>query len=776
MIDSIDKIYNKIDQIKVNEKGGQKSPHKFIFLLSLAKLYENCEGRENRFPLTDELEKVFEDTWLLHLGEEAKYNAIEYPYYHLQTDGIWILEINEGKEAEYTYYKETSNHRLTKNRIQEIVNCGYLIDDFHEYLKNENTRSLIINYIIKQLGGIEQVSHQRKTFSRLSFNKDSNTIPNQFVAYLNSLHCREAGSENSLAESQACNPWFGLIQVPHPLLPKICNCLLGDEPRHVIITGHAGDGKSVIALELYKRLKNISPDQPLDKPLQMREDISLPNSRNITIIKDLSEWGDEQRFGLFAEVLSGEKRFLLVSNTGTLLDSFCDYGLHHLGLSRADTEPNILEAISSHQFYPLIFGNCQFDVINLALLDNLSIARQVFNRMLAPDRWIACQNKACHNNCPIYLNVSLIQEQQDIVLSRLFLAYRRMYEYGTRLTLRQLIAHLAYTLTSGLEYADIIHLSVHPEEPLMSEFMFYNRFFGDNGKEDDFPALQMRAVKEIRKQGFGERPCPTWERQLWLLTQAKHFILGIPSIENEFDELRKYGSGGSIIEDDQLTPDQARDQVRRILYFLYKFPKNDDLFIQHFLSSPAVLKWWSWQNNNARLSLDESGTFKQRVFHVLQEQFTGVRLPESNSSDQNLYITLSRHKHEIRQSAQVVLAQIDFGNEFSLELVQSENDWGEKRNDLCLLGRGRLKGINMPLTLPFLDYVLMRHCGETGEILQSAYVDRLERLKAQLLKLANRAQNDDILLVRILTNHTFFRQNYVVHNNHLEVANGQVVS
>lgn len=756
----------------LSKEGASFKPHRYLALLAAIRIYKNDKLKTRRIYYNEEFKDVFNSLFKKFSSDDDR-NRPHTPFFHLKNTSFWKLIPVLGKEEVLAATDTIGGPGMLAELVQYAeldINFSTLLDNDEYY---EDIESLLLKCLTSGLSvDSYRVQEKSNLFERLSFSPTNADTPNPFVAYLNSLHCRSAGSENSLAESQACNPWFGFIQVSHPLLPSIRNCLLSSEPHHVIITGHAGDGKSIIALELYKILKNLETHQPLDQPLEAREDISLPNGIDITIIKDLSEWGDEQRIDLFTEIISGRRRFLLVSNTGTLLDSLCSYGSQRLGLPRAETEPNILEAISSQQFYPLVFGSNQFDVINLALLDNLSIAKQVFNRMLAPDRWVACQDKDCHNDCPIYRNVTLIIEHQEIVLTRLFLAYRRMYEYGTRLTLRQLIAHLAYMLTSGLEYADILHLSARPDEPLMSEFMFYNRFFGDNGKVDDSPALQMRAVKEIRKQGFGERPCPTWERQLWLLTQTKHFTLGIPSIEKEFDELRDYGSGGSSREDDQLTQDQARDQVRRMLYFLYRFPENDELFIRQFLSSPAVLKWWAWQSDNARLSLDESGSFKQRVFHVLQEQFTGVRLPESNSADQNLYITLSRHKQEIRQSAQVVLAQIDFGSEFSLELVCSKNDWGEKRNDLCLIGRGRLNGINMPLKLPFLDYVLMRHCGETGEVLQSAYMERLERLKAQLLKIGDRAQSDNILLVRILTNHTFFRQNYVVHNNRLEVANG----
>jgi hypothetical protein len=53
----------------------------------------------------------------------------------------------------------------------------------------------------------------------------------------------------------------------------------------------------------------------------------------------------------------------------------------------------------------------------------------------------------------------------------------------------------------------------------------------------------------------------------------------------------------------------------------------------------------------------------------LQEYFTGVRLPEgTRGQDPKLYITLSRSKSDIRQSAQAVVAQVDWSDDTSLEL------------------------------------------------------------------------------------------------------------
>lgn len=281
----------------------------------------------------------------------------------------------------------------------------------------------------------------------------------------------------------------------------------------------------------------------------------------------------------------------------------------------------------------------------------------------------------------------------------------------------------------------------------------------------------MRAVREVRKQGFGERPCPTWERKLWLKTRDRHFHLGVTDCDAEFELLRQYGSGSENDRQSGLTPDQAREQVRRMLYFLYDFQRTEQSYLKQFLNSSYALRWQEWQEPGARLEPQEKSLLEQRVYHVLQEHFTGVRLPEGNTSgDRRLYITLNRGKSEVRQSAQVVLADVDWSNEIALTLRLPPAGAVSPRTDLVLQGNGRIAEAELVLTLPFLDYVVMRHFGEVGEVLQAAYVERLERFKAQVQRLARTSQTD-VMLVRLRTDHTFRRQKYSICSGKLEVNN-----
>ena len=619
------------------------------------------------------------------------------------------------------------------------------------------------------------VKKQKQGFVEMNLDPQTHIAPNPFVAYLNSLHSLDADNENAMAESQACNPDFSRIHVEHPLVQDIVDCLSSQSGSSVVLTGHAGDGKSTLALSVYKRIKGLDTIEHLSQPLRSREDKVLSDGTSVAVIKDLSEWPLDQRDALLDEITRQGLRVLLISNTGALLDTFCEYAKKHEFEDLAGLRPRLLGAMDAES-ENIHFGGADFRFHNLALHDNLDIARKVFSRMLSPENWTSCANQDCREKCPIYQNVQLFCEKEGLAQERIFLAYRRMYEYGTRLTMRQFTAHLAYMITAGLEYQDIRDLMSCQEKPPLSDYLFYNRFFGDNGRGGDDAAVQMPVIQAVRTQGFGESPCPNMERHLWLLIHHDMFQTELPPVvQEELQKLRHRGARMPEKDQDKKqdpTPDQAREQARRLLYFLYrdKDREREKSFLQDFLGSLSILRWMDWQVSDARLSLEDDSRFRQRIFHVLQEQFTGVRLTEVGGLDNNnLYITLNRMRQDIRQSAQVVLAQIDFSRDFRLSLTEPKPP--SQRRDLALIGQGWLKDISLELNLPFLDYVLARHHGQVGETLQATYANRLERLKADLIERCRNNNDEEMTLVRLRTNHTFRRQHFKVTPEGLEVSN-----
>jgi len=592
--------------------------------------------------------------------------------------------------------------------------------------------------------------------------------PNPFVAYLNTLHNRDAANGNALAENQACNKWFGHIHVGHPLTELIFQELVAHH-RHVILTGHAGDGKSTIGLELYKRLKQIPVHEKLKRELGIREDIETEGTR-ISIIKDFSEWDDGARMDLIKE--AGKKdalAMLLISNTGTLLAAF----KHQDQAQARDTlemENELLKAFSSSSPTPIDHNGVSYLVINLAMFDNLEIARKVFERMIDKERWEECDTCDERDRCTVCRNVTILHEN-PLAVDRIFYLYRRMFEYKDRFTLRQLIGHMAYMITAGKEYADIQEYANAPKPPRMTEFMFFNRFFGDSGRQTDKPAGQMQVIRTLVSRELGLRPCPSWERLLWLREGQTDFQICAKGVFSDFDLMRRIGAGtkDSVFYSDDNGRRSARQQVRRMLFFLHDFVGNEqegDTYIANFLNSSMLLPLLKWRKNGGNFSSSERQNLKNQVIHVLQEQFAGVRLPEREAGRKQLYITLNRNNREIRQGTQVVLADFP-AKEFQ---VAWDDDQDEKL--LVFSGTGPYESACLILELPFLDYVQMRQHGEAGQPLQTSFSDRLEYFKAQLIRLKGNAQREnEIVLLRLQANHSFKEHRVIVEDNKLEVMN-----
>jgi len=438
-----------------------------------------------------------------------------------------------------------------------------------------------------------------------------------------------------------------------------------------------------------------------------------------------------------------------------------------MNVGRIDMESKVLKAISAENGRAsLDLGEERFIVYNLALMDNLGLAEQIFLKMIAEDRWRKCSDCEKKEFCPILKNINLIQSNSARIVHRLFLAYRRMYEYGIRLTIRQITEHFAYMITSGLDCTSI----QNKDRELYARYLFFNRFFGDDGLGKDTSALSMKAIIEVNKQGFGERPNPNWERRLWQRSRGNNFQLDIALCNEVFEDLRQIGLRTVVNEKENIKPEQARMQIRRMMFFLYAFKADETSFLGNYLNSFNLLQWQKWQMLNARLDQNYRSAYNTRIFHVIQEHFTGVRIPEdSGSGDSRLYITLNRSRINMRQSAQIVIAQLDWSTSTSLELISQENASGETRTELHLKVKGGFKGIELKLTLPFLDYVTMRHYGEIGELLQASYLERLERFNAQVLALSALNQNS-IMLVRLKNDNTFKRQSFSINNGKLEVS------
>ncbi len=551
---------------------------------------------------------------------------------------------------------------------------------------------------------------------------------NNFVTYLNTLHNATASDENALAESQAQNRYFGDIHVGLNQTDYILKKLTDSEGTNVILTGHAGDGKSTIALELYKKIRNLQFNKPLDQPFTEHEIIPC-NGFTIHIIKDMSEFGGKQRRKNILDSLdlhNTTERWFIISNSGTLLSTFEDIAKEK-ETPWPKLENQLLESLDKNDPEPLdIFGTC-FTVINLAKTDNVDTGVTVLKRIIDHSAWQDCEICDLEKSCPVYRNVIALRQAKDTALRRIYWIYRRLNEYGSRLTMRQITGHLAYSLTGGLDCRTIRDQAAAAIPPDSMDTLFCNRFFGYKGVEFDEQAKRLTAVGHIEKLEMGSKPFPGLDRVLWNSEDA--MLPTLPEtmrpIADELCNRIKIGSPSRI------QASRIRQALRRIYYIFGDFP--DDMkkrFIPLFLDSQMLVEAEEWQNQRNGPDFQRKSGLLSPIFHVLQEEYTGLKLSESNETKE-LYITLRRRQEGYRQSVQILLAEIPFRN-FSLEWERLNDTFKQTRYVLILVEK--MSGYELRLELPFLDFVLMHDMGEVGQRLNPGYKNRLERFKAQLLE------------------------------------------
>lgn len=577
---------------------------------------------------------------------------------------------------------------------------------------------------------------------------------NSFISYINSFHCLDGDSDGALAEMQATSTYFTGIQVRHPWVQEMEEELLTGE-EHVILTGRAGDGKSTLALSLYKSLRMLDSEQPLKCSLNKKEEI-IRDGKGIILIKDLSEWTVEEQDRLLEEMACGSSRYLLVSNTGTLLNMF-----RRNATDKVTMESELLTAMSppkpqSQKLQLRGDKTVKVRVRNLGLRDNSELALELWDNMVRSPEWRKCENCSIAAQCPVYRNVRLAQQYEARIHARLGLLLCRITEYGGRLTMRQLSAHFAYMLSAGESCAHLKHLAKTGQRIYLGDYLFFNKFFGDGSSGLDERAKQLHMLDVVHAQGFETVLAPAMERRMWLTEEEAVWRPNIPELADFYKELRHLAKKEPFRESGEKqnmnSGIQARQQIRRLFYFLYEpqgiesgQTKAFDEFLSAFLNSPTLLEFEEWQKDE-RAFFDRKRELGNQVFRVLQEQFCGVRLPKQDrGGTKNLYITLARRRGEVSQSAQVVLGMVsNFDGEFVLLKGPSK-----KNPVLKGTSSSRFPDQEMiELSLPLLDYMKGREQGCVGTTLERSYIDRLEKLKNKILQKYKMTGNEEMLLLK----------------------------
>ena len=743
---------------KMGNNAGVYRPHKALLLLAVADLFEQSKLNTSCVFYNEELKSAFSKRFQQFASADDR-NRPYAPFFYLKSQSFWSLVPKPGKAEVLSVTHSIGG----LGQLNELVNCAVLSSYMLGLMQDPIRRKKLTEFLMRILP-TKEIDKTLSTALKEHHIKCW-CSENPFVSYVNSFQNLDGNSDGALAERQATEAYFCQIHVTHPLEDILWETLTKQgKNKHIILTGHAGDGKSTIVLALYKRLKGLSPTKPLDEPIHKRESFNY-GGLQITLIKDLSEWNDKEQDTIWADIKENKQRYVLVSNSGTLLSVFRRNSPHNEEML---WEEKVLSAMDSTRESSLEMGDICFCVYNLALRNNLDIGMQVWQKMCNADAWGKCEECPVHATCPIFKNISLIQQHNEVISTRLRLLLLRIFEYGNRLTMRQLSALFAYMLCSGYNCTQIRQLAVAGTHINFGDYLFFNHFFGENGRGTDIRSAQLKAITIIREQGFELRMAPVFERYLWLKDQKGILSLNIPELKNYYEKTLKTACAENSpdMSLEQSVAAIARHQIRRMFFFLYTPPEGEEKafnkYLGDFLNSEMLLPYEQWKEDQNTF-FEKRSKLQGYLFQVLQEHFSGVRIPDgSKLAGKELYITLARKQHNIRQSAQIVLGKINFNDNFTLKIED---------NILTLVGKASCKGVNLELTLPFLDYISYRKNGGVGSILQRLYMDRLDKFKMEILEHCALSNDDGLVLLKQGNKYELLQQRIRMVYGRLEVSN-----
>lgn len=270
-----------------------------------------------------------------------------------KVDETWSLKpINQGFNGDLAdlvkffggVIEEENDLTSGNERISQNENHNY--DDSHNALAIEASLSTIEDRQSNESGG-ELLSREEPVMANhtdTSLVDDINLLQDKakdFINYINSLHNLNASGVNALAESQSKSPYFDEIYTPFPVVDTIRKLIEGHNNNIVVLTGHAGDGKSTIAFDILKTL------QKLDTSYQAKtfKEYEYVDKHNLHVLKDMSELSSDTRSHYLSQAFGSKGNWIIVSNTGPLLTSVTD-ALENTNLQGKDNLSRILEILS----------------------------------------------------------------------------------------------------------------------------------------------------------------------------------------------------------------------------------------------------------------------------------------------------------------------------------------------------------------------------------------------------------------------------------------------
>ena len=534
---------------------------------------------------------------------------------------------------------------------------------------------------------------------------------NDFVTYLNGLHNYNAQNQNAYGERNVLSEYYSRTMVKMGICDHIIKLLKNEAPHMIILTGHAGDGKTSI---MFQVLEQLGKDPKFTDPVHS---IHLDGGKECCCIKDFSELSDEKKRETLEELVrypDEAKYVFMVANTGPLINTFGN--LFQDKEKRDSAKMEMISAMDSNDGKVRIISGYRIAVINMASIENTDFAVQFLKKIVDEDLWNKCSDCPKKEYCHILRNSELIRKYQNSVCDFINKYYFWQSEYGVRLTVRSIAEHLSYMMTGGFDCE-----MVGPDEA--HKLLFSNLFFGYEGMVSNDLADNVLAVRIAKKSRIYQKRMRVDEKLLIQKDYEHLFGTDIQTIISDADEMPKQLKAWD-------------DELRRVYIFMnvedaeQHQKDTEDIFSREFIPYSKV------RNDGER----PAKAMKDLVVDALHMMYLGTVVGNSGV----IQITMSAESG-VTQSVQLIAGEI-YTSWISLA-KKDDSNFNNKKYKLFLQING--KDV-IELTLPMLNYFEDLKNGVIATNMDPQLTHGIENLKAMLLSKAN--VDDDNIQIVVMTN------------------------
>ena len=542
----------------------------------------------------------------------------------------------------------------------------------------------------------------------------------RYISYLNSLHNYNAQNPNAYGEKNVGNEFFQETAVKVGLCSYIQMQFLNEEPHILVLTGHAGDGKTSIMYQVLREF-NIAFDTE-----EKISDVQLPTGKTCRCIKDYSELSDADKLSVLKECITfpqNVKYVFMVSNTGPLINTFGElFGEDEKEIARI----NLIDAMDDNSGGVRDINGYKLSVINVASVDNTSFAVAFVNNLIKDSLWDKCEDCPKKGYCHIVNNRNLIVSNRQQVLDFIRNHYIWLVEHGTRLTIRSMTEQLAYMLTGGIDCKQVV-----PTEK--DQFLFFNLFFGYIGLKNNEKANTILAIKEAKACGYDKKRLRADEKLLIDCDYSISFGNSMSSLLFESHKNNGYISGWTqFLRRAYIFTNIETDAATRSRDY-------EDIFSKQF---ERYLQLRSGKSTPAKADTN-------LIVDALSMMYLG-RI--ANSATSEIPITLNKTSG-LTQNVQLVTGSIPTRK---VNLVQCETkdsvfDESNKRYELRLKVERNI--LDCIINLPMLNYFEELRNGVISTNIDPQLSHGVESLKAQLAKEYN-DEDEELIEMIVLRNDT----------------------